>query len=75
MPAPTITVPIDPLVGEQKILTGSSIGSRDMIREMLEYSAAKEIYPWVVEMPMNQVNDALQILADGEERYRIVLTA
>ena len=75
MPAATITVPIDNLVGEQKTLTGSSIGSRDMTREMLEYSAANEIYPWVVQMPMDQVNEALQILADGEARYRIVLTA
>ena len=75
MPAQTITVPIDALVGEQKILTGSSIGSRDMIREMLEYSAANEIYPWVVHMPMDQVNEALKILRDGEARYRIVLTA
>ncbi|MCZ6560479.1 MAG: NAD(P)-dependent alcohol dehydrogenase [Gammaproteobacteria bacterium] len=74
MPAATITVPIDSLVGEQKILTGSSIGSRKMIREMLEYSAANKIYPWVVEMPMDRVNEALQILANGEARYRIVLT-
>ena len=74
MPAATITVPIDSLVGEQKILTGSSIGSREMIREMLEYSAANKIYPWVVEMPMDRVNEALQILANGEARYRIVLT-
>ena len=75
MPAATITVEIDNLVGEQKILTGSSIGSREMIREMLAYSAANEIYPWVVQMPMEQVNEALQILANGEARYRIVLTA
>jgi uncharacterized zinc-type alcohol dehydrogenase-like protein len=75
MPAATITIPIDNLVGEQKILTGSSIGSREMIREMLEYSAANEVYPWVTEMPMNQVNEALQTLANGEARYRIVLTA
>ncbi len=75
MPAATITVEIDNFVGEQKILTGSSIGSRDMTREMLEYSAANEVYPWVVQMPMDQVNEALKILADGEARYRIVLTA
>ncbi|MCZ6826922.1 MAG: NAD(P)-dependent alcohol dehydrogenase [Gammaproteobacteria bacterium] len=75
MPAATIMVPIEFLVGEQKILTGSSIGSRDMTREMLEYSAANEIYPWVIRMPMDRVNEALRILADGEARYRIVLTA
>ena len=75
MPAATIMVTIEFLVGEQKILTGSSIGSRDMIREMLEYSAANEIYPWVIRMPMDRVNEALRILADGEARYRIVLTA
>ncbi len=75
MPAETITVPIDYFVGEQKILTGSSIGSRDMTRGMLEYSAANNIYPWVIRMPMDQVNEALKILRDGEARYRIVLTA
>ncbi|MCZ6536309.1 MAG: alcohol dehydrogenase, partial [Gammaproteobacteria bacterium] len=75
MPAATITVETDNFVGEQKILTGSSIGSREMTRETLDYSAANEVYPWVVQMPMDQVNEALKILADGEARYRIVLTA
>jgi uncharacterized zinc-type alcohol dehydrogenase-like protein len=73
MPAAAITVPIENFVSEQKILTGSPIGSRAMLRETLEYSARHEIFPWVTELPVDRINEALLRLQDGEVRYRIVL--
>ncbi|KAL4917106.1 hypothetical protein BDW62DRAFT_218334 [Aspergillus aurantiobrunneus] len=54
-------------------LTGSSIGSPDDIRAMLELAAEKRVKPWVQTRPMEEVNLALADMHEGKPRYRYVL--
>lgn len=53
--------------------TGSLIGSRKEITDMLEFSAKHEVHPWVDVLPMDKVNEGVQRVRDGKVRYRIVL--
>lgn len=57
----------------QKSVTGSSIGSRTMTREMLEFSARNNILPQIEVMPMSEVNAALDKVRANQMRYRMVL--
>ncbi len=62
------------LIGGQKSVSGSPVGSPAAIATMLEFAARHEIKPVVEEFPMAQVNEALEHLRGGKARYRIVLT-
>ena len=64
--------PMD-LVVHQLSITGSFIGSRAAMREMLSFADEKGIKPKVELMPMNQVNEAIQRLKENRAHYRIVL--
>jgi uncharacterized zinc-type alcohol dehydrogenase-like protein len=61
------------LVVNQLSITGSLIGSRTTMREMLSFAQNHGIMPEVQLMPMSQVNDAIQKLKENKARYRIVL--
>lgn len=74
IPGKSITIPAGSLVGQQKFVTGSSVGSRAMIGECLAFSASEQCLPWVSKWPLDQVNDALSALSTGDLRYRAVLT-
>ncbi|GKT57603.1 LOW QUALITY PROTEIN: zinc-binding alcohol dehydrogenase [Colletotrichum tofieldiae] len=62
------------LVSRRIKLTGSSIGSRKEIREMLDLAAAKSIKLWVQERPMSEANQGILDFEAGKARYRYVLT-
>ena len=62
------------LVDRRIKLTGSNIGSPAEIREMLELAAAKNIKPWVQQLPMSEANQAMLDFEAGKARYRYVLT-
>ncbi|OHX01210.1 zinc-binding alcohol dehydrogenase [Colletotrichum incanum] len=62
------------LVSRRIKLTGSSIGSRKEIREMLDLAAAKNIKLWVQERPMSEANQGIIDSDAGRTRYRYVLT-
>jgi alcohol/geraniol dehydrogenase (NADP+) len=64
--------PID-LVAHELSMTGSFIGSRSRMREMLAFAREHNITPRVELMPMSQVNDAIQKVRENRARYRIVL--
>ncbi|MBD3158460.1 MAG: zinc-binding dehydrogenase [Candidatus Lokiarchaeota archaeon] len=61
------------LVAHQLSITGSFLGNRDTMREMLSFAQEHGIKPKVELMPMEQVNKAIQRLKDNKARYRIVL--
>jgi uncharacterized zinc-type alcohol dehydrogenase-like protein len=61
------------LVVHQQSITGSFLGSPATMREMLAFAVEKGIKPMVEMMPMDQVNEAIRRLKEGEARYRIVL--
>lgn len=70
-----VPVTFDPLelVVHQMSITGSLIGSRATMREMLSFAQKHAIAPKVQLMPMAEVNEAIRMVKENEARYRIVL--
>jgi uncharacterized zinc-type alcohol dehydrogenase-like protein len=61
------------LVAHQLSITGSFLGNRATMREMLSFAQVQGIAPEVELMPMSQVNEAIRRLKENKARYRIVL--
>ncbi|HHW75734.1 MAG TPA: NAD(P)-dependent alcohol dehydrogenase [Xanthomonadaceae bacterium] len=61
------------LIGSQKSLSGSPLGSPATIRKMLEFCARHRIAPITEHYPMSRVNEAMAHLESGKARYRVVL--
>jgi uncharacterized zinc-type alcohol dehydrogenase-like protein len=72
---PDIPVAFDPLelVVHQFSMTGSFLGSRAGMKEMLSFAQAHGIAPEIELMPMSQANDAIRRVKENLARYRIVL--
>jgi len=68
-------IPAFSLIGGEKSVGGSPLGSIALTRKMLEFCLRHDIYPTVEEFEMEAVNDALQHLHDGKARFRVVLKA
>jgi len=62
-----------PLIFKRLKITGSLIGSPNEIREMFELAVAKNVKPWVKEVPMKEANKAIVDMDKGLPRYRITL--
>jgi uncharacterized zinc-type alcohol dehydrogenase-like protein len=62
-----------PLIGGQRSVSGSPVGSPSTIRKMLEFAARHQIEAVTEHFPMSQVNEAMERLRSGNARYRIVL--
>ncbi|ULQ48223.1 NAD(P)-dependent alcohol dehydrogenase [Flagellatimonas centrodinii] len=69
-----MAVPVFSLMGGQKSVSSSPVGSPQTIRTMLEFCARHDIRPQVETYPMADVNAALDRLRSGAARYRVVLT-
>jgi D-arabinose 1-dehydrogenase-like Zn-dependent alcohol dehydrogenase len=63
----------DPLMDEQKKMTGSVIGSPATMRRMLALAAAQHIAPIVEHMPLARANEAIERVRSGAARMRVVL--
>ncbi|AMV71121.1 NAD(P)-dependent alcohol dehydrogenase [Desulfuromonas carbonis] len=63
-----------PLIGGQRSISGSPVGSPANIARMLAFAARHEIRPVIETFPFEQVNAALERLRSGQARYRIVLS-
>ena len=61
------------LVAHQVSLTGSFLGNRATMREMLSFAQAHGIVPKVELMSMMEVNKAIRKVKENKARYRIVL--
>lgn len=68
-----VELPYFELLAGHKSVTGSTIGDRSTIAEMLEFAARHEITAESETMPMERVNEAIEKLRSGNARYRIVL--
>lgn len=66
-------IPAFSLIGGEKAIGGSPLGSPALTRTMLNFCVRHNIYPDIEEFPMSKVNDAIEHLKDGLARYRIVL--
>ncbi|UXI67796.1 NADPH-dependent aldehyde reductase Ahr [Tahibacter amnicola] len=70
-----IQLPAFSLIGGQKSVGGSPVGSPATVETMLGFCARHAIAPQIEVFPMSRVNDALAHLAAGKARYRVVLKA
>lgn len=72
---PEANVSFDALetVAHEYSITGSFLGSRAAMREMLSFAQDRGVRPQVELMPMSAANEALETLKENRARYRIVL--
>jgi uncharacterized zinc-type alcohol dehydrogenase-like protein len=61
------------LVARELSITGSFLGSRRLMREMLAFAQQHGVLPRIELMPMSQINEAISKVRDNRARYRIVL--
>ena len=61
------------LIGGQKSVSGSPVGSPAITRSMIEFCTRHQIAPMIERFPMSKANEALEHLQAGKARYRIVL--
>lgn len=68
-------VPVAPfgLIGGQKSVSGSPMGTPTTTRQMLEFCARHAIAPQIEAFPMADANAALAHVRAGKSRYRVVL--
>ncbi len=68
-----IDLPAFSLIGGEKSVTGSAIGSPSTIRAMLEVAAGKGVAALTEPMPLARAEEGLQRVRNGKARYRVVL--
>ena len=68
-----MSIPNNLLIGGEKVISGSPVGSPSLVTKMLEFCVRHDIYPDVEEFPMEEVNEALAHLEAGKARFRVVL--
>ncbi|MBZ0273520.1 NAD(P)-dependent alcohol dehydrogenase [bacterium] len=73
-PPEPVSFPSFALIGGQKSVSGSVIGGRARINEMLDFAARHGIGAICETMPLADVNAALTRVREGRVRYRMVLT-
>jgi uncharacterized zinc-type alcohol dehydrogenase-like protein len=61
------------LIAHEISMTGSFLGNRATMKEMLSFAQSHNIRPWTELMPMSQINEAIQRVKENKARYRIVL--
>ncbi len=61
------------LIGGQKSISGSPVGSPSLAATMIDFCARHDIAPVTENFAMSEVNDALEHLRAGKARYRLVL--
>jgi len=70
--ARSINIPI-PMLLNNKIISGSAIGSPAMIYEMFQFAARHNIQAKTEVFPLENVNEAIQKVKENRVRYRAVL--
>jgi uncharacterized zinc-type alcohol dehydrogenase-like protein len=73
LPRERIAFAAEELIGLQKVIEGSPIGSPDAISDMFQFAVKHGVRPRVESFPMTQANKALARLAADEIRYRAVI--
>jgi len=62
------------LIGGQKSVSGSPVGSPGVIKKMLDFAALHNIEPVTEYFRFDQVNEAMARLREGKAHYRIILS-
>ncbi|MFT6967861.1 MAG: putative zinc-type alcohol dehydrogenase-like protein [Cellvibrionaceae bacterium] len=61
------------LIGRQRSVSGSPVGSPGTIKQMLDFAALHKIEPVTEYFNFDQINEAIERLREGKAHYRIVL--
>jgi uncharacterized zinc-type alcohol dehydrogenase-like protein len=61
------------LIGAQRSISGSPVGSPGTIARMLDFAVRHDVKPVIEKFKFGQVNEALEHLRSGQAKYRIVL--
>lgn len=72
--APEISTAVMPLIGGQKSIGGSPIGSPATVATMLDFCARHKIAPKIRTFEMSQANEAIEVLKNESPAERLVLT-
>lgn len=70
-----MAIPAFGLLLGQRSVSASPLGSPATTASMLDFCVRHDIAPKIETFPMSKANEALQHLADGKARYRVVLEA
>lgn len=70
---PDIALNSTDLVAHELSITGSFLGNRATMRQMLAFAQEHQISPEIELIPMSHVNAALRKVRENKARYRIVL--
>ncbi|CAO3574305.1 unnamed protein product [Mortierella alpina] len=73
LPETPLSIPGGALLWRQVSMVGSAIGDKEMVKEMLQFAAEKNVRPWIERMPMSDPNTAVKHMMKGGPRYRIVM--
>ena len=68
-------IPAFSMIMGEKTVGGSPTGSIETTKKMLEFCVRHEIYPIVEEYKLENVNEAIEHVKEGNARYRVVLKA
>lgn len=68
-----MAIPAFSLIGGEKSVSGSPLGSPALTSTMLNFCVRHDIYPTVETFPFEKINDAITHLTDGKARFRVVL--
>ena len=68
-----VSVLVPGIMGGQKQISASPIGSPSVMAQMLEFCARHDIHPLTENFKMSEINEAFAHLKEGKARYRIVL--
>ena len=73
VPKEAIKIPAFSLIVGRNSISGSPIGSRTDMREMLDFAVRRDIKPCAEIMPMSKVNEGIDRVRNNQARYRVVL--
>jgi alcohol/geraniol dehydrogenase (NADP+) len=62
------------LIGGQRSVSGSPVGSPRVIEDMLKFAALHKIEPIVESYKFSQINEAIDKVRNGSPRFRVVLS-
>ena len=71
---PQVSMNSTDLVSHELVITGSFLGNHATIQEMLPFAQSHSVTPRIEQLPMAQVNEAIDRLKENRVRYRIVLS-
>jgi alcohol/geraniol dehydrogenase (NADP+) len=69
-----LDVSVFSLISAQRSISGSPVGSPATIKMMLDFIVKHQISPAIEHFSFADVNQAIQHVADGKARYRVVLS-